>query len=71
MTVYHVTCPDCAAARSGQWHGFRAGCRGCEARSVRRSPHFIESQQAGKQTPAYREVLARTGVGHNEALEWL
>jgi len=34
-----MTCPDCATARAHRtWAGYRAGCQGCAARSIARSP---------------------------------
>ena len=63
-------CPDCAAARGGLWHGFHANCEGCQARMVSRSPQCFEARKAGKLTPAYRELLATTGLTHLQVKEW-
>lgn len=59
------TCPDCTAAAQARHHGFRAGCRGCCARSISRSPQFFAARKvggvAGNETRAYRLLLEQIG----------
>lgn len=59
-----MTCPDCTTSAIQPWHQFRAGCKGCEARALRRSPEYVESLRAGL-TPRYRAALALTGLSHD------
>lgn len=59
-------CPDCARARSEVWALFNAGCDGCRARMVARSPAFDEARRSGKLTPAYRSLRAVALVSHDE-----
>lgn len=65
-----MSCTDCTTARSIQWHGFTADCKGCIARSVARSPIAFEAKKEGRQTPAYRELLAKLGVTHDQVKAW-
>lgn len=60
-------CPDCARAQTEVWSLFHAGCDGCRARMVARSPQFDEARRTGKLTPAYRSLLAVALVSHDEA----
>lgn len=59
-------CPDCQDAKVKPWHLFNAGCAGCRARMVARSPQFDESRRAGRLTPAYRSLLAVALTSHDE-----
>lgn len=61
------SCPDCQRAKAEVWSLFHAGCDGCRARMVARSPQFDESRRTGKLTPAYRSLLAVALVTHSEA----
>lgn len=55
-----MNCVACTYARqhkdSGMYH---AGCDGCAARALARSPMYYEAAQADAMTPAYREALRR------------
>ena len=57
-------CPDCAAAATEPHHGFRSGCKGCQARSFARSMLYWQASMSGKQFAAYREQLGRLGLTH-------
>ena len=59
-----MICPDCTTSAEKPWHQFRAGCKGCEARALSRSPEYVESLRSGKLTPRYRAALALTGLSH-------
>lgn len=61
-----MTCPDCTEAQAKPWHQFRAGCKGCEARALSRSPQYVESRRQNRQTPAYRAALESLGLTHDE-----
>ena len=63
-----MTCPNCTKAEAQPWHQFTAGCKGCEARAISRSPQFVESRRSGKQTPEYRAALAACGLTHEAVL---
>ena len=62
-------CPACAAAAAGPHYEFHASCRGCCARTIARSPAFFEARSAGRQTPAYRELLRSVGGLHKPPVE--
>lgn len=64
-----MTCPDCTRSQSEMWHGFRSGCKGCQARAASRGPQFFESRTKGKQTSAYRHLLNSLGLTHAEVIE--
>ncbi len=64
-----MTCPDCTRAAQELWHGFRSGCKGCQARAVSRGPEFFVSRQDGKQTQAYRQLLDSFSLNHAQVLE--
>lgn len=64
-----MTCKDCEAAAEKVWGVFVAGCKGCQARAVARSPQCFEAARTGRQTAAYRELLARFDVTHQQVLE--
>lgn len=61
-----MTCPDCTEAQAKPWHQFRAGCKGCQARALSRSPELFESRRQGKPTEAYRAALESLGLTHDE-----
>lgn len=62
-----MTCPDCQAAESDPRHaGYRADCRGCQARSMAHSPLFFEAARSGRQFGEYRVALAALGLTHEE-----
>lgn len=61
-----MTCSDCDRAAKKRHHGFSAGCRGCAARSLVRSPHWRRVQQAGVQDRQYRAALQQMGVTHDD-----
>lgn len=66
-----VTCEDCTQARTTKhWYGYRAHCKGCQARAAARSPECFEAKQAGKLTPAYKDLLQAMGVSHEEVKAW-
>ncbi len=62
-------CQDCAAAEVKVWSAFIAGCKGCQARAIARSPQCYAAAKAGRQTAAYRELLQRFEVTHAQVLE--
>lgn len=62
------TCKDCEAANTQVWGAFVAGCKGCQARAVARSPQCFEAARKGHQTAAYRDLLARLDVSHDQVL---
>lgn len=64
-----MTCKDCEAAATQVWGVFVAGCPGCKARMIARSPQCHEAARTGRQTAAYRELLARFDVTHQQVLE--
>lgn len=64
-----MTCNYCTRAASALWHGFRSGCKGCQARAVSRGLEFFASRQDGKQTRAYRQLLDGLGLTHKQVLE--
>lgn len=64
-----MTCPDCTKAAQELWHGFKAGCKGCQARAVSRGREFFESKQDRKQSPAYRQMLDSFSLTHAQVLE--
>lgn len=64
-----MTCKDCEAAAEKVWGVFVAGCKGCKARMIARSPQCFEAARTGRQTAAYRELLARFDVTHQQVLE--
>ena len=59
-------CEDCAASAQAMHHGFRSGCKGCQARAAARSPWYFYSKQAGRQTEQYRGLLATLGLTHDQ-----
>jgi hypothetical protein len=68
-----LECFDCMAAAAGAHHGFRSGCRGCEARGVARGPFFFDAKRAERGTAEgdrmredYRRILERIGVSHDQ-----
>lgn len=59
-------CEDCAASAQAMHHGFRSGCKGCQARAAARSPWYFESKREGRQTEPYRRLLATLGLAHDQ-----
>lgn len=59
-------CHDCEQASVKPWHAFTAGCRGCCARALARSPHFRRVRDAGSLDRQYRAALAQFGLEHAE-----
>jgi hypothetical protein len=59
-------CQACAEARERRSAMFHAGCTGCVARSAARSPQAFEARTKGRQTTAYRELLARLELTHEQ-----
>lgn len=52
------SCPACAKAELCPTTGLmQAGCMGCEARGLARSPSFYEAAKAEAMTPQYRGAL--------------
>lgn len=64
-----MTCKDCEAAATKVWALFTAGCTGCQARAVARSPQCWDAARKGRQTQAYRDLLQRFEVSHQQVLE--
>lgn len=62
-----MTCPACAQAAAELSHLFHAGCAGCRARMVARSPAAADARRGGVQTSAYRALLVSRGVTHEQA----
>lgn len=71
-----MTCPACQRADTEPNTGMiQAGCPGCTARELARSPQYFQSERAGAFTPAYRKALERAygenwKEGHAQAKEW-
>jgi hypothetical protein len=64
-----MTCPDCAKAAQGVWHGYSGNCKGCVARGVSRLPQTRKARDSGdKFDRDYRRLLEQAGVTHNEVL---
>lgn len=68
-----MTCPHCtrAAEIPAAYNLADAACHGCAVRAVARGHWLRWSMSDGRQLPAYRELLARTGVAHEEAKQWI
>ena len=64
-----MTCPNCTRAQVELWHGFRSGCKGCQARAASRWPQFFESRTKNKQTSAYRHLLTQLNLTHQQVLD--
>lgn len=64
-----MTCHDCTRSQSEMWHGFRSGCKGCQARAASRGPQFFESRTKNKQTSAYRHLLTQLNLTHQQVLD--
>lgn len=61
-----MTCPACTAAQAGPHFEFRAGCKGCEARSLSRALVYFEAKQQRLETAAYRAALESLGLTHDD-----
>lgn len=61
-----MTCKDCQAAAERLHHGFSAGCQGCKARAVSRSPHYRRVRDAGRLDRDYQRTLDQFGLTHSE-----
>lgn len=59
-------CKACTDAAKKRSHTFHAGCKGCAARSLVRSPHWRRVQQAGVQDRYYHAALQQMGVTHDD-----
>lgn len=59
-------CPSCAAAAKRPSGEFRLGCTGCCARAAGRSPQAHEARRLGRQTAAYRDLLAALELAHDQ-----
>ena len=69
-------CIDCAEASRHRWHGMTETCPMCRARQVARLPSYRDSQEAGRLTSTYRDMLAVFRVTHEDvkaaaAKDWL
>lgn len=65
-------CSACDRARQHPKSGlFHAGCEGCAARSLARTPQFFLAAKEGRLTPEYRMALTNLlpGMGTGEAHE--
>jgi hypothetical protein len=51
-------CRDCEKSARELWHGVTADCRGCQARSVGRSPQFFRARRRRQIDSDYLAVLA-------------
>ena len=71
---------DCAACTRARKHPasglFHAGCQGCAARSLARTPQFFQAAREGRLTPEYRMALTNllpklaTADAHLAVKEW-
>lgn len=61
-------CHACIAASEWASGLFVAGCKGCDARQIARGPDFHRCRTAGRQDKAYRDLLTRAGVTHEEVI---
>lgn len=59
-------CPACTDAAKRPSHEFIAGCLGCYARTVARSPHFDRVRHAGALDRRYLALLEQFSVSHDE-----
>lgn len=57
-------CQDCLQAALREWHGFKATCGGCCARSASRSHQYFDAKRDGKLGPHYKSLLSRFGLEH-------
>lgn len=70
-------CPACAKAELCPTTGLiHAGCRGCEARALAKSPAFAEAAEADAMTQAYKSALQaiageRWQEFHKEVKGWV
>ena len=61
-----TSCPDCLAASERMHHGFKAGCDGCKARAISRSPHYRRVRDAGRLDRDYQRLLDSFGLKHED-----
>ena len=61
-----MTCPACDRASRELSGMFKAGCRGCEARAVARSPQFFRVRKRQKLDSAYMALLGKLCLTHEE-----
>ena len=69
-------CIDCAEASRQRWHGMTESCPMCRARQVARLPSFRDSEETGRLTSTYRDMLQVFRVEHEQvkaaaAKDWL
>ena len=72
-----MTCEACTRARKHPKYGlFHAGCEGCAARSLARTPQFFQAAKEGRLTPEYRMALTNllpalpTDAAHQLVKDW-
>ncbi|QIM51611.1 hypothetical protein [Hydrogenophaga crocea] len=71
-----MTCEACQEAENNPLTGLiNAGCKGCAARSLAKSPDYCESVRIKDFSPAYRKALQTTfgedrAKGHEMVKEW-
>lgn len=61
-----MICSACERAATRVSHEFQAGCRGCCARSIGRSPQFAAARKAGIVDHQYRRLLDQFGLTHDQ-----
>ncbi len=61
-----MTCIDCVQSSERLWHGFKASCKGCQARAIARGPQFFEARRTGRQTASYQALLGQFALTHAE-----
>lgn len=59
-------CIDCAEAERTRWHGMTEACPMCRARQVARLPSFRDSEETGRLTSTYRDMLQVFRVEHEQ-----
>lgn len=52
-----MICPDCTAAQTQQWHGFRMSCIQCRTRALAMSERFRDAIESDAITPDYLDAL--------------
>ena len=62
-------CIDCAEAERQRWAGMTESCPMCRARQVARLPSFRDSEETGRLTSTYRDMLQVFRVEHEQVKE--
>lgn len=57
-----MTCPDCTqAARTWNWHGYRADCADCQIRAIAQAPRHLREIR-------YDQIRRSLGEGDAQAM---